>query len=55
MLKRMSIRKISVATLALFSLLLLYLMPSNQELEYTLSDKVEYEYSNSNSIFNGFK
>lgn len=50
MLKRMSIRKISVATLALFSLLLLYLMPSNQELEYTLSDKVEYEYSNSNTI-----
>ena len=25
-------------------------MPSNQELEYTLSDKVEYEYSNSNTI-----
>ena len=40
-----------VATLALFSLFLLYLIPDNQELEYTLSnDDIEYEYTNSDSV-----
>ena len=37
MLKKMSIRKISVATLALFTLGLLYLIPGNEEVEYALS------------------
>lgn len=51
MLRRMSLRKIMVATLALFSLFLLYLIPDNQELEYTLSnDDIEYEYTNSDSV-----
>lgn len=51
MLKRMSLRKITVATLALFSLFLLYLIPDNQELEYTLSNNdIEYEYSNTTSV-----
>ena len=40
-----------IATLALFSLFLLYLIPDNQELEYTLSnDDIEYEYTNSDSV-----
>ena len=51
MLRRMSLRKIMIATLALFSLFLLYLIPDNQELEYTLSnDDIEYEYTNSDSV-----
>ena len=40
-----------IATLALFSLFLLYLIPDNQELEYTLSNNdIEYEYTNSDSV-----
>ena len=51
MLKRMSIKKITVASLALFSLFLLYLIPDYHELEYTLSsDNIEYEYNNVSSV-----
>lgn len=50
MLKKMSIRKISVATLALFTLGLLYLIPGNEEVEYALSnDDIEYIYTNTMS------
>lgn len=47
MLKKIYLRKIMVATLALFALLLIYLMPSDEIAEYNLdTDKVEYVYSN---------
>jgi len=47
MLKKMSIRKIMVASLSLFALLLLYLMPSNNNLEKTIeTETVEYVYTN---------
>ena len=47
MLKKMSIRKIMVASLALFALLLLYLMPSNNSLDKKIeTEVVEYVYTN---------
>ncbi len=52
MLKRMSLRKITVASLALFALLLLYLMPdSKEEAKYTLSNNnIEYIYNNTKEV-----
>ena len=48
MLKRMSIRKIMVSTLALFVLLLLYLIPDSDSREINLkTDNIEYIYTNS--------
>lgn len=50
MLKKMSIRKIAVATLALFTMGLLYLIPGNEEIEYALSNNdIEYVYTNAQS------
>lgn len=47
MLMKISIRKITVATLALCALLLLYLMPNTKEADYQLSqDNIEYIYTN---------
>ena len=47
MLKRMTVRKIFVATLALFVMGLIYLMPDYDKLEYPLSQSdVEYVYTN---------
>lgn len=47
MLKKMSIRKIMVSTLALFALVLLYLIPDSESRELELSqDNVEYIYDN---------
>ena len=47
MLMRMWFRKIGVATLALCALLLLYLMPDAEEVDYQLSqDNIEYVYTN---------
>jgi len=47
MLVKMWIRKITVATLALCALLLLYLMPNHDEVDYQLSqDNIEYVYTN---------
>lgn len=47
----MSFRKIIVATLALFSMTLIYLMPSNNKLEYTIKNEdIEYVYTNSSSV-----
>lgn len=47
MLKKMSVRKIMVTTLSLFALLLLYLMPSNNNIDYKIeTETVEYVYSN---------
>ncbi len=47
MLKKMSIRKIMVATLALFALGLICLMPDSQKTDYTLSSQdIEYVYTN---------
>ena len=51
MLKRMSLRKITVASLALFSMALIYLMPGNKKLEYTIRDEdIEYVYNNTKSV-----
>lgn len=51
MLRKMSIRKIMITSLALFALLLLYLMPDNEESEYTLSQSnIEYVYSNTKEV-----
>jgi germination protein M len=48
MLKKMSIRKIMVSTLALFALVLLYLIPENETQELELDNSnVEYYYDNS--------
>ena len=48
MLMKISIRKITVATLALGALLLLYLMPVSNDINYELSKEVsEYVYTNS--------
>ena len=48
MLMKISIRKITVATLALGALLLLYLMPVSDDIDYELSKEVvEYIYTNS--------
>lgn len=47
MLKKMSIRKITVTTLVLFALLLIYFMPTTDKTDYTLSqDDIEYIYTN---------
>ena len=47
MLKKMSIRKIMISSLSLFALLLLYLMPSNTNLDYEIkTESVEYIYTN---------
>lgn len=47
MLRKMSIRKITVATLALFALALLYFIPDSEKLDYELStNNVEYIYTN---------
>jgi len=47
MLKRMSIRKIMVTTLALFALVLLYLIPDSENKELELKhDNIEYVYDN---------
>jgi len=47
MLRRMSIRKITVTTLALFAIVLLYLMPESENNELELKpNKVEYVYDN---------
>lgn len=47
MLMKMWIRKITVATLALCALLLIYLMPDAEEVDYQLSqDNIEYVYTN---------
>ena len=51
MLKKMSIRKITITSLALFALLLLYLMPDSTENEINLkNDNVEYIYSNAREV-----
>lgn len=51
MLRKMSFRKIIVSTLALFSMALIYLMPGNSKLEYTIKNEdIEYYYSNSKSV-----
>lgn len=48
MLMKISIRKITVATLALGALLLLYLMPASNDIDYELSKEVDgYVYTNS--------
>lgn len=47
MLKKMWVRKIMVTSLSLFALLLLYLMPSNNNLDYEIqTETVEYVYTN---------
>lgn len=51
MLMKISIRKITVATLALGALLLLYLMPVSDDIDYELSKEVnEYVYTNSVNV-----
>ena len=51
MLMKISIRKITVATLALVALLLLYLMPTNDDIDYELSKEVsEYVYTNVSEV-----
>ncbi len=51
MLKRMSLRKITITSLALFSMTLIYLMPNTKELEYKIKDKdIEYVYNNTKSV-----
>lgn len=51
MLMKISIRKITVATLALGALLLLYLMPISDDINYELSKQVsEYVYTNSVNV-----
>lgn len=51
MLKKIYFRKITVATLALFALLLIYLMPSKESTDYTLyQEDIEYIYTNSKEV-----
>ncbi len=51
MLKKMYIRKIMIATLALLALFLLYLMPDTKNLDYQLTpNDVEYIYTNSTEV-----
>lgn len=51
MLKKIYTRKIMVATLALFALFLLYLMPNNEKLDYKIKNtSLEYEYSNQKEV-----
>ena len=50
-LKKMSIRKITVATLALLALALLYLIPANEDMETGLSNSdIEYVYTNASEV-----
>ena len=46
MLKRMSLRKISVASLTLLILLLLYFIPTNKEEDINPMQELKYEYDN---------
>lgn len=50
MLRRIYLKKIMVATLALFALVMLYLMPSNTDTHELSTDKVEYVYNNKSEI-----
>lgn len=51
MLKKMTIRKITITSLALFALLLLYLMPDSTDNEIDLkNDGVEYVYTNTQEV-----
>ena len=51
MLVKMSLKKITVTTLALFALFLLYLMPDNDDIDYSLSqDNLEYVYTNATEV-----
>ena len=51
MLKKIYTRKIMIATLALFALFLLYLMPNNEKLDYKIKNtSLEYEYSNQKEV-----
>lgn len=51
MLMKIGVRKITVATLALGALLLLYLMPTSDEVDYELSKEVnEYVYTNVSEV-----
>ena len=51
MLKRISIRKIMVSTLALFVLLLIYIMPNKQENNYSLAkNNINYIYDNAKEV-----
>ena len=51
MLKKMSLRKISIASLALFSMALIYMMPGNKNLEYSIRDyDIEYVYNNDKAV-----
>ena len=51
MLVKMSLKKITVTTLALFALFLLYLMPDNDDIDYNLSgDNLEYVYTNATEV-----
>ena len=51
MLKKIYTRKIMIATLALFALFLLYLMPNNKKLDYKIKNtSLEYEYSNQKEV-----
>ena len=50
MLRRFYLKKIMVATLALFAIVMLYLMPSNTDNHELSTDKVEYVYNNKSEI-----
>lgn len=51
MLKKISIRKIMISTLALFALLLLYIMPDSKDNNYRLeTNNIEYIYDNSKEV-----
>ena len=51
MLVKMPLKKITVTTLALFALFLLYLMPDNDDIDYNLSgDNLEYVYTNATEV-----
>ncbi len=50
MLKRMSLRKISVASLTLLILLLLYFIPTNKEEDINPMQELKYEYDNNKTV-----
>ena len=51
MLKKISIRKIMVSSLALFALLLICIMPDKQENNYSLSkNNINYVYDNAKEV-----
>lgn len=51
MLRKICTRKIMVATLALFALFLLYLIPGNEKLDYKIKNtSLEYEYTNKKEV-----